>query len=211
MHVYLDESGDLGFDLNKKGTSNHFVITMLLTREPKRVANCVKRLKTTALRKKYKKMPEIKFNNSPLSFKRMILRKLAKQNIFVFAFALKKAGIQSKLHDQKHKVYNYVTGLLFDKILPFLLPEEEIVMVVDKVKRRKIEVDDFNLYLRMKLVMAGDEERRLTIDHADSQKNISLQAVDFVAGAIFQKYEHKGREFYDLISKRIKFEVFWPK
>ncbi len=31
MYIFLDESGDLGVELSKPGTSQHFVITLLLT------------------------------------------------------------------------------------------------------------------------------------------------------------------------------------
>lgn len=30
LHIFLDESGDLGFDLSKSGTSRYFVITLLV-------------------------------------------------------------------------------------------------------------------------------------------------------------------------------------
>ena len=30
MHIYLDESGDLGFEFNDRSPSSHFIITLLV-------------------------------------------------------------------------------------------------------------------------------------------------------------------------------------
>jgi hypothetical protein len=211
MHIFLDESGDLGFDFSKKGTSRHFIITVLLTRDPKRIANCIRHLKEDALQQKYKKVPEIKFNNSPEPFRDRVIQKLAQQEIFVLAFCLNKAKIVAKLHDKKDKVYNYVAGLLFDKILNAANPGEDLVMTVDKVKVGKIQIEDFNFYLGLKLFLAGQPERKLEVIHEDSQRDRCLQAVDFICGSIFRKYEFRDMGLYNLLKGKIISEVFWPK
>jgi hypothetical protein len=211
MYIYLDESGDLGFDLKKKGTSKHFIITVLLTREPKKIANCIRHLKEDALAKKYKKMPEIKFNNSNETFRNRVIKKLTEQEIFVLIFSLHKAKVIAKLHDKKDKVYNYVTGLLFDKILNATNPGEELIMTVDKVKVGKIQIEDFNFYLGLKLFLAGQADRKLKIIHVDSQKDRCIQAVDFISGSIFRKYEFGDLNLYNQIKGKIIDEVFWPK
>jgi len=211
MHIYLDESGDLGFDFSKKGTSKNFLITVLLTRESKKIANCIKHLKEDALQKKYKKIPEIKFNNSPEVFRKRIIHKLSQQEIFILVFCLNKRKIVSKLHDKKDKVYNYITGLLFDKILNATNPNEELIMTVDKVKVGKIQIEDFNFYLGLKLFLAGQSNRKLVVNHVDSQKDRCIQAVDFISGSIFRKYEFRNLNFYNLIKSKIISEIFWPK
>ncbi len=210
-YIFLDESGDLGFDFSKKGTSRNFLITILLTNEPKKISNCIKHLKENALQKKYKRMPEIKFNNSPGAFRKKIIQKLAQQEITIFAFCLNKIKMVSDLHDKKDKVYNYITGLLFDKILSALSPQEEIIMTVDKVKVGKIQIEDFNFYLGLKLFLAGQADRKLEVVHVDSQGNRCIQAVDFVSGSIFRKYEFGDSGLYNFIKGKIINEVFWPK
>lgn len=211
MYIYLDESGDLGFDFKKKGTSRHFIITVLLTREPKKIANCIKHLKQDALQKKYKRIPEIKFNNSPEIFRKRVIQKLSQHEIFILVFCLNKTKVVAKLHDKKDKVYNYVTGLLFDKILNATNPGEDLIMTVDKVKVGKIQMEDFNFYLGLKLFMAGQLDRKLEVIHADSQKDRCIQAVDFVSGSVFRKYEFGSLNLYNLIKSKIINEVFWPK
>lgn len=211
VYIFLDESGDLGFDFSKKGASKYFLITIMLTREPKKIANCIKRLKENALQKKYRKMPEIKFNNSPGVFRRRTIQKLSEQEISIFAFCLNKVKVITKLHNKKDKVYNYITGLLFDKILNAAHPGEDLTMTVDKVKVGKIQIEDFNFYLGLKLFIAGQAERKLEIIHADSQKERCIQAVDFISGGIFRKYEFRDLSFYNVMKGKITGEVFWPK
>lgn len=208
MYIFLDESGDLGFDFSKKGTSKDFVITVLLTKEPKRISNCIRHLKEDALQKKYKKMPEIKFNNSPELFRRRVIQKLVQQEISILTFCLNKAKIIAKLHDKKDKLYNYVAGLLFDKILNVVSFEDELVMIVDKVKVGKMQIDDFNFYLGAKLSLSGQAERKLDIIHEDSRKDRCLQAVDFISGGMFRKYEFHDDSLYNLLKGRIISEVF---
>jgi len=46
MHYFAaqDESGDLGFDFNKKQTTKHFCITILLSSDRKKIDKIVKRM-----------------------------------------------------------------------------------------------------------------------------------------------------------------------
>lgn len=60
-YLFLDESGDLGFDLRKRGSSNYFVITFLLVkgnRERKALENAVERTIKSKVRKKEEKNEE---------------------------------------------------------------------------------------------------------------------------------------------------------
>ena len=53
-YIYLDESGDLGFDFNKKKTSKNFVVTCLFIENRKPIEKIVKKTHSE-LKKKYKK------------------------------------------------------------------------------------------------------------------------------------------------------------
>jgi len=61
MHIFLDESGDLGFS---EKSQQYFVIAILITKDKKPIENCIKRIRQRKLPKKYKKIPELKFTNS---------------------------------------------------------------------------------------------------------------------------------------------------
>jgi hypothetical protein len=54
-YIFIDESGDLGFELSRKGTSKFFVIAFLYCASKRPVEKCVKKVHA-GLRKKYKRI-----------------------------------------------------------------------------------------------------------------------------------------------------------
>ena len=54
MHIFLDESGDLGFDFLKGGTSRYFVITILVASHYDLTALAIKRTLKTKFNQKKK-------------------------------------------------------------------------------------------------------------------------------------------------------------
>lgn len=53
--VFMDESGDLGFDFSKKGTTKYFVVALVLTKDVRKFQKVVRDTKSKMLKKKYKK------------------------------------------------------------------------------------------------------------------------------------------------------------
>ena len=81
------------------------------------------------------------------------------------------------------------------------LPFENTIhskMIVDKRIAKKVLRADFDQYVKQKTAFKVD------ITHENSMYNQCLQATDFIAGAIFQKYEFADNRFYDIIKDRIK-------
>jgi hydroxymethylpyrimidine/phosphomethylpyrimidine kinase len=63
MFIFVDESGDLGFDFTKKGTSSHFAITLLVCKNQdvvKSFNQAVKRTLKNKLKAKRKNIFELK-------------------------------------------------------------------------------------------------------------------------------------------------------
>lgn len=85
MECYIDESGDLGF--KKENATRHFIITLLVARNPKEIRNCIKRIRQKRLKKKYK-IPELKFSSSSQLIKRRVLEVLSKKDIEIYAIVL---------------------------------------------------------------------------------------------------------------------------
>ena len=44
MYIFLDESGDLGFETRKEGTSHNFIITFLITKDKRGIEKIVKKI-----------------------------------------------------------------------------------------------------------------------------------------------------------------------
>jgi hypothetical protein len=199
MQAYLDESGDLGF--TRKSTK-HFVITLLVVNDEKGVHKCIKDIRVRKLKKRYRKIPELKFNNSSDFIKRCVLGCLSKKDIEVYAIVLKKSSVYDHLHDHKNKIYNYLTKFLVERIV--LSPaDKEMALVVDRFMSRETR-EDYNHYIKDKLAEIMLRPIKIEIRHMDSQQDKCLQATDFISGSIFNKYEFGNEKYYSLIESRIK-------
>lgn len=79
MFIFLDESGDLGFDFNKAGTSQTFTIALLVCERQtvRQIKNAVKRtLKNKVNTKRKKKVHELKGTSTSLAVKTYFLDKM---------------------------------------------------------------------------------------------------------------------------------------
>lgn len=78
VHLYIDESGDLGF---KKGCSDYFVISCIKVDDEetnKNLQRIPKKIRQRKLRKKAMKCPELKFSNSSVLIREQFLSRAAK-------------------------------------------------------------------------------------------------------------------------------------
>ncbi len=193
IYIYLDESGDLGFD---KKSSNHIVIALLITKNPFKVERCIKKIRQRKLKKKLKELPEIKFNKSNDIIRKKTLSCITKEPIELAYIVLDKNRVSPSRQNPKQKIYNFITGYLMRN-----LPYEnttKLELIVDKRISNKVVRTDFDRYVREKTGFKVD------ISHENSEYNKCLQATDFIAGAIFRKYESNDSRFYNLIKDRIK-------
>lgn len=204
----MDESGDLGFDFAKRGTTKYFVITFVSVGDIKKFRKVIKKVKSISLGKKYKKMPEIKFSKSPVEIRVKILKNLLKTDFKFIYFVLNKSKIKQNLRNKKDKLFNYISGLLLEHLLKNY-PKEMINLIVDKVKTKKLAVEDFDNYLDLKAFIT-DDRISLEVKHELSQNDLGLQATDFITGSIFQAYERENWKYYNIIKNRYLKGLVWP-
>ena len=200
MFVYLDESGDLGFGEN---SSRYFVITVLKAKEEGGLKRCIKKIRQRGLKKKLMQVPELKANNSTPHIRRKVLQDLAGLDIEIHCLILPKEKVYSRLREVKFKLYNYVVGLILPGAIAI---HREIVLVVDRLTKRKIIRDDFDAYVQTKIEERAFLKPKITISHYDSRNSPGLQACYFVSWAIFRKYELGDESYYRIIKGRIKNE-----
>lgn len=193
IYVYLDESGDLGFD---QKSSNHIVIALLITDSPFKIERCIKRIRQRKLKKKLKELPEIKFNKSSDHIREKTLICIAREPIEIAYIVLDKKRVSPDRQNHKQKIYNFITASLL-RSLPYG-DTANLKLIVDKRISNKVIRKDFDEYVKRKAAF------KVNISHENSTSNKCLQASDFIAGAIFRKYESCDGRFYDLIKDRIK-------
>lgn len=201
-YLFLDESGDLGFDPKKKN-SKYFVITIIFASDKKQLESIVKKIHKN-LRKKVKKLSGGVLHavkEKPVTRKRL-LKSLAEKEISIMTIYLNKSKVYTHLQDEKHVLYNYVTNILLDRIMTkHLDKDKEIILIAAKRETNKFLNTGFKDYLENQLKNKHKALIKIEIKMPSEEK--TLQAVDFASWAIFRKYELKDDSYYNLIKKII--------
>ncbi len=213
MFIYLDESGDLGFDFNKKKTTRKFVITLLVCNSDaarKDLGKAVRRTlknKLSRSKSKSRRVMELKGTNTTLKTKQYFLRNVKSDDWAIYALALNKSRVQPQLRTKtgKKKLYNFLSRLLLEK-LPLSGVEQNVEMVVDRSKNKE-ETRDFNQYLFNQVEALLPLNTAFDFSHPSSQESAELQAADLFCWGIFRKYERDDKAWYDMFSNKIRYET----
>ncbi|MDO8583424.1 MAG: DUF3800 domain-containing protein [bacterium] len=201
-YLFLDESGDLGFDPKKKN-SKYFVITILFASDKKPLENIVKKIHKN-LRKKVKRLSGGMLHavkEKPITRKRL-LKLLAQKDISIMTIYLNKSKVYTHLQDEKHILYNYVTNILLDRIMTKHLDKDrEITLIAAKRETNKFLNIGFKDYLENQL--KNKHKALIAVEIRTPSEEKALQAVDFACWAIFRKYEIGDDSYYGIFKKVI--------
>lgn len=202
-YIFLDESGDLGFDFTKKRTTQFFVITLLFTENKRPIEKCVKRVHSQ-LRAKYKKVDSAlhAFKEDSITRQRL-LRCLAQRNCSVMTIYLNKRKVYTHLQDEKPVLYNYVANILLDRIFTkkLISSSEGVKLIASKRETNKFLNENFQSYLERQV--EANHMQKLSIEIATPAQEKALQAVDFISWAIFRKWEYRDDTYYRAIQARV--------
>ena len=213
LYLYLDESGDLGFDFVNKRPSKYFTICILLisgAEDRKRVVKMIERTLRRKLNPKNKRrryIQELKGSQTTLEIKKYFYRNLRKVPFEIYSITLNKKRVYSHLIEDKSRVYNWVARILLDK-LDLSKADNQITLTLDKSKSRT-EIAEFNKYILWQLEGKIDPKVPLNICHLDSCVDKGLNAVDLFAWGIFRKYERKDEDWYSVYQDKIRFDTLY--
>ncbi len=202
--IFLDESGDLGFDFTKNKTSKFFVISFLFVKNKDSVERVVKKIfkSFTVLERKFhhgclhchKETPKVRSQ---------LLNLLNEKDVSIMSIYLNKKKVYTKFHDEKHILYNYVTNILIDRIYTkkLISTEEKIHLVASRRETNKFLNKNFKDYLESRI----NEKHKLSIniEIKAPHEEKCLQVADFVCWSIFRKIEHRDESYYNLIKQKI--------
>ena len=209
-YIFLDESGDLGFNFKKKKTSIFFVITCLST-ENKRPIEKIAKKTYSELKKKYKRKIGVlhAVKESPITRQRL-LKRLSEKDCAIVTIYLDKKKVYTKLQDEKQVLYNYITNILLDRIYTkrIISIKNEIKLIVSRRETNKFLNENFKNYLNNQIKHRHKINIQTQIKTPSSEK--ALQVVDFACWAIFRKYEYRYEyrddSYYNIIKGKIEEE-----
>jgi len=200
-YLYLDESGDLGFDFVTKKPSTHFTVTVVLLRS-QQANKALQKAVGVTLNRKLKNVHELKGSKLALSYKQYFYNRAKDVPFEIYSITLNKINAQQTFYQNQERLYNFLASKVLDGI-PFEQARGQVTIVFDRCKS-KPQIAKFNRFLSAQLQGRLDPKVALDMDHLDSQASKNLQACDLFCHGIFVKYERKNREWHDVFDSKIE-------
>ena len=198
-YIFLDESGDLGFDFSKHRTTKFFVVTALATENERPIDKVVRKVHA-GLRKKYRlRANSLHAAHEESATCARFCRLLAEKDCRVMAIDLNKQKVYTRLQDEKQVLYNYVTNILLDRIMTKRLVAKRapIHLIASRRETNKFLNQNFRQYLEEQI--KNNHKLTLDIKIMTPFEKKGLQAVDMASWAIFRKYEYGDESYYNLL------------
>lgn len=217
MFIYLDESGDLGFDYSKRKTTKKFVVTLVVCdshQARKAMEKATKRTlknKLNAGKKKSRIVTELKGTKTSLRIKEYFFSHIDSDQWGIYTLVLNKQRVNANLRTRagRQKLYNFLSRFLIEQ-LPLGTVTQNVELIVDSCKNRA-ERRDFNQYLCNQLQAMLPLNTAFHITHQQSTEAAGLQAVDLFCWGIFRKHESGDTAWYDVFRSKVKYEdVYLP-
>lgn len=198
-YIFMDESGDLGFDFSKKKTSKFFIISFLFIDDEvqkKHVEKIIKKVFSGFTKK------EVRFHHGVLhahkenpKIRTYVLGRLSKMPVSVISICLNKKNVYTSLQHEIHILYNYVTNILLNrickkKILPL---GKKIHLIASQRETNKFLNRNFKAYLEQQAKSKYSIDIEVEITPFFHEKG--LQIIDVISWSLFRYREH-GDNFY---------------
>lgn len=207
--LYLDESGDLGFDFINRKPSRYFTICILATSHRDTNTQFAYAVRKTLKRKvnhhrKNNPINELHASSLPFPVKQYVYSLLLDHIFGIYAITLNKKRVYQYLIEDKEKVYNYVARQVIDRI-PFEMADKQVILTVDKSKGTKAR-HEFNGYITAQLKGRLAPDVKLAITHEASEASAGLQLADLFAWGVFRKYERNDPACFELFKEKILYD-----
>ena len=208
--LYLDESGDLGFDFVNKKPSEFFTICILATSQKstdiafRRAVKRTLRHKLNPPKRRKRIAEELKGASTEQSIRNYAWKQIRNEKFGIYCITLNKRRLYPRLSEQKAHVYNYVARMVIDQ-LPFEKASGGVRLVVDRSKGKR-QVWEFNQYIERQLQGRISPDVSLEFVHDDSRHWPGLQWADLFAWGVFQKYERHDATWYDVFREKVLYD-----
>lgn len=198
-YVFLDESGDLGFDFRKKRTSRYFVVTLLFVSKKGPIEKIVRSVHHN-LRKKFRiKSGVLHATDVGVTNRLRFCRKLASKDVTIVVAYLDKHKAYSRNKDERHVLYNQIVNILLERLIT-----QRIVTLaapLELITARRETSSSLNMNLKRDVILQLKKKHNLDL-HMQIRmphEEKGLQAVDMASWAIFRKYELQDAKYFDLL------------
>lgn len=210
--IYLDESGDLGFDFKNTKTSQFLIIALLVCYDQDANANTLRSIKKTLKNKVSQNKNELKGSALALPIKKYFLGQMRKCSNWYLSAAI----ADKKTWLRNHKANNHYElkkKVLYDEIAKRVFSQltdidsaTHIDIVIDRSKN-KGEIGEFDSAVIAAVRDRINKNAYLSIRHSSSQEELGLQAIDVFCSGLGRKYEKNDLVWYTEFSDKIMSET----
>lgn len=207
MNIYIDESGCLGFNFKKRGTSKYLIFTALVIQEhqaQKAITKAIQRTLKNKIkhRKNNKETKELKGHAASLAVKKYFYKQiqdLSGWELYAVIVNKAKQNLENMRMMDKATFYDEILITLIKEIT-FPKAKIPIPMIIDKSKNANLRA---KLNMRLK-AQVEKYSNTLIVFHQDSSSEPNLQAVDLFCAGVARKFELADDEWFRVFEKRIK-------
>jgi hypothetical protein len=208
QHAFLDEFGDSGLDLSRKGTSSHFLVTAVIVEKDKVPAL---EAQLEPIRKRHFQTGEMRSRRvaGDDARRKSILAELSGVDFHVYAVVVDKSKLTSVGFTYRPSFYKFLNGLVYSELYR-VFPNLHLTAhrIGDKEFMRS-----FVTYVQKRHIpdLFGEAD----FGFVSSKSNLMIQLADFVCGSLARRFDRTvlssaGQDFVQILSQRIIGLVKWP-
>jgi hypothetical protein len=214
LTVYIDESGDLGWNFTlpyrSGGSSRHLTIASLCV--PPEKKHLPKRLiKELGRRAGLPRSVEMKWSSTSQAAREAFALASSKMcganpDICLHAITVNKENVQKHIRQDPNKLYNYMIRL---SLLDRMAAHPAVTFIPDP---RSIKVESGNSlhdYLQIELWFKKGAMTTLVTLPMESHNSANLQFADMLAGLVQSRYEDDERHNFEILRRNITLSTLY--
>jgi hypothetical protein len=205
--VFIDESGDLGFDFSKAGTSAFFLVAAWVCADIKPTNKAVNRVFKGFTKAEVKRHNGLlhAYKEQPATV-RKLLTGLVKTDGEAFAVILNKRKLANSDTVNLHGLYNELVAILLHRIvLLSSFPHGSIRLVA---AARETHRDLNREFVERIKTTAGKRAIDLTVEVTPVSAHKGLQVADCLAWSLYQEVANVNGQFISILRQRL-IEKWW--
>ncbi|HFQ5220529.1 TPA: DUF3800 domain-containing protein [Vibrio vulnificus] len=215
---YLDESGDLGWSLDKpfgKGGSSQHLTIATISSEQESIKHIGRFMKEAKKRFGFSAKQEMKWKDlsheQRLEFSQQAAQLIKKHDsLQCYALVVAKRGVHPRLRNDKNLLYNYLIKMsLLDEIIKY----PNVTLIPDPQGIAPNTGAPLHIYIQHMAyeyaVRTGSPVTSVGFKQLDSSSCFGIQFADMLAGIVQQKYEGISGEYLSHFAGLIKVKPFF--
>lgn len=201
MIIFIDESGDPGFKI-EKGSSRYFVISCIIFSNDIFVTQTINTIMDFKKNLKVSNYYELKFNKLNRSERVEFLKKVDRNHFSIITLIADKAS--HRIENNTARSWFEYNSLLLELLKHIPSKSKKIEICIDG-SMNKTHKRILKSYLRKNLLPKSS----LKLQILDSRSNVLIQMVDVITGCIHKSFsDDMDKDIYkEIVKKHIKKEI----